>query len=352
MGRRGPCPDHGRAGRELQHPGRPRSRSPVHDLSARGRRADVCRPVAGHEDRGAAVRDDREIRVAERPERPLLVFDGDCGFCRQWVGRWRGITGERVEYRPSQEVAERFPEIGEERFKAEGLADRAGRAGPRAARGRCSGCTPWRGTKRWPSWMYEELPTFAAVAEAAYAIVARHRGAAAVATRLLWGSVVERPRYRRMQAIFLRGLGVVYLAAFWSLAVQVDGLIGSRGILPAGEFLRTIGPALGEHRVLAAPDLALARLLRSGLARPLLGRGGRERPASWRGSFPGLPGAALDGVPVADGGGATVPGISVGRAPAGGGPAGNPLRALECLDRVGPVGAVEGPLRAASPPCR
>ena len=111
------------------------------------------------------------------------------------------------------------------------------------------------GEKRWLSWMYEELPTFAAVTEAAYAIVARHRGAAAVATRLLWGSVVERPRYRRMQAIFLRGLGVVYLVAFWSLAVQVDGLIGSRGILPAGEFLRTIGPALGEQAYWQLPTL-------------------------------------------------------------------------------------------------
>ena len=34
----------------------------------------------------------------------------------------------------------------------------------------------------------------------------------------------------------IRGLGLVYLSAFGSLAVQVDGLIGSRGILPAAEF--------------------------------------------------------------------------------------------------------------------
>ena len=58
----------------------------------------------------------------------------------------------------------------------------------------------------------------------------------------------HRPRYRRMRAIFLRGLGVVYLAAFASLAVQVDGLIGSRGILPAAEFLDAVGPILGNRR--------------------------------------------------------------------------------------------------------
>src|SRR5689334_18700523 len=72
----------------------------------------------GGSKRGRIVEDEREVRVAERPGRPLLVYDGDCGFCRGWVGRWRGITGDRVEYRPSQEVSGRFPEVGDEGFAA------------------------------------------------------------------------------------------------------------------------------------------------------------------------------------------------------------------------------------------
>jgi hypothetical protein len=44
----------------------------------------------------------------------------------------------------------------------------------------------------------------------------------------------------------LRGLGLVYLCAFGSLAVQLDGLIGSRGILPAREFLEGAGRMLGS----------------------------------------------------------------------------------------------------------
>jgi lipase maturation factor 1 len=60
--------------------------------------------------------------------------------------------------------------------------------------------------------------------------------------RALWPSFPgtkewEPPHYRHTRSIFLRGLGLVYLAAFGSLTVQVDGLIGSRGILPAAEFL-------------------------------------------------------------------------------------------------------------------
>ncbi|MHB1557538.1 MAG: hypothetical protein ACYC61_08665, partial [Isosphaeraceae bacterium] len=46
--------------------------------------------------------------------------------------------------------------------------------------------------------------------------------------------------HRLMRSILLRSLGLVYLAAFSSLAVQIDGLIGSRGILPAPDNLDVI----------------------------------------------------------------------------------------------------------------
>ena len=46
-----------------------------------------------------------------------------------------------------------------------------------------------------------------------------------------------RRSYVLTRAIFLRSLGVVYLIAFVSLWVQIDGLVGSRGILPARAFL-------------------------------------------------------------------------------------------------------------------
>jgi predicted DCC family thiol-disulfide oxidoreductase YuxK len=33
---------------------------------------------------------------------PLLIYDGDCGFCRAWVERWRRATGRRVRFLPFQ----------------------------------------------------------------------------------------------------------------------------------------------------------------------------------------------------------------------------------------------------------
>ena len=46
-----------------------------------------------------------------------------------------------------------------------------------------------------------------------------------------------KPGYALSRWLFLRLLAVVYLAAFGSLAVQITGLIGERGLLPAGAFL-------------------------------------------------------------------------------------------------------------------
>ena len=45
--------------------------------------------------------------------------------------------------------------------------------------------------------------------------------------------------------VFLRLLALIYLAAFTSLAVQVDGLLGSDGILPVRDFLGSAFDELG-----------------------------------------------------------------------------------------------------------
>jgi len=55
------------------------------------------------------------------------------------------------------------------------------------------------------------------------------------------GFVDSAPNYRLAQWLFVRLLGLIYLAAFVSLWIQVDGLIGSHGILPAGDFLNGVG---------------------------------------------------------------------------------------------------------------
>ena len=61
--------------------------------------------------------------------------------------------------------------------------------------------------------------------------------------------------YRLISAVFLRLLGVIYLIAFASLGLQVEGLAGSQGILPFSEQLAGIADRTGFERYFQRPTL-------------------------------------------------------------------------------------------------
>src|SRR5438105_4200625 len=60
---------------------------------------------------GTKMKHARHVSHAPPSRRPLLVYDGDCNFCRFWIARWSERLGDAVDYRRSQQVAQRFPEI-------------------------------------------------------------------------------------------------------------------------------------------------------------------------------------------------------------------------------------------------
>src|ERR1700693_177000 len=208
-----------------------------------------CRAGAGNHQRMKGIR-----RVAAPPDKPLLLWDGDCGFCGRWILRWKSLTWDRVNYAPSQDAALRFPEIPPEDFRQSVqliLPDGRVFSGAEAVFLSLS-LAPRRG---WLLAPYRRLPGFAALAELAYRTIARHRGAASAATLALWGKTVERPTYRIANALFLRLLGLCYLAAFVSLWVQVEGLIGSHGILPVGNLIEAARSQLPGARWTILPTL-------------------------------------------------------------------------------------------------
>ena len=63
------------------------------------------------------------------------------------------------------------------------------------------------------------------------------------------------PAYALSRTVFVRGLGVIYGIAFLSLAFQVRGLIGERGILPLRRFLPLVHDALGATAFFRLPTL-------------------------------------------------------------------------------------------------
>jgi predicted DCC family thiol-disulfide oxidoreductase YuxK len=182
-----------------------------------------------------------DIRVATPPPKPLLVFDGNCNFCTLWIRRWQQITGDAVDYLPSQDanVAIQFPEISRERFQTSVQlieTDGAVYSGAEAVF-RLLAKNPKR---QWPLRAYESSPASANITEWAYRFVARHRIFFSRLTRWSWGKHVELPDYFLTRWIFLRALGAIYLIAFVSLWTQIGGLIGHNGILPTDQFMSAV----------------------------------------------------------------------------------------------------------------
>ncbi len=73
--------------------------------------------------------------------------------------------------------------------------------------------------------------------------------------RLAWGAQREPTTYALVGWLFLRSLGCIYLIAFVSFGVQIVGLIGSNGILPAADFLQAVRERLGPNGYWRVPTL-------------------------------------------------------------------------------------------------
>src|SRR5881398_3384952 len=194
------------------------------------------------------------IRVSNPPPKPLMIWDGDCYFCKRWVERWREITAGKVDYAPYQEAASRFPEIPVKQFmRAVAFIDSDGRtffaaeAVYRSLR--------YRSSRKWLAWSYDHIPGFAGISETAYRFIARHRSLGSTFTRLLWGNDVQPPTYFWARRWFLRMLGLIYLVAFVSLWLQVDGLVGINGMSPVSRFLPAVRQQLGPDAYFLLPTL-------------------------------------------------------------------------------------------------
>jgi hypothetical protein len=63
------------------------------------------------------------------------------------------------------------------------------------------------------------------------------------------------PGYLLPRWLFLRAMGVIYFSVFYSLVLQIRGLLGPDGLLPAGMYLQTVTQYFGASRYWYAPTL-------------------------------------------------------------------------------------------------
>jgi predicted DCC family thiol-disulfide oxidoreductase YuxK len=183
-----------------------------------------------------------------------LLFDGECGICREWVDYWRQMTGDKVSYRPYQEAVDDFPNIPVEDLEAAIHlieADGTVSKGARASYGLYRGLPP----RSILLLLYRYLPGFGYFSEFCYHFFSTHRGVLAFITHLFWGRGFEPPRHQIISWLFLRLLAGVYLVAFVSFAVQASALIGTDGVLPLEYYLGAVKEQLGTDAYLQLPTL-------------------------------------------------------------------------------------------------
>jgi len=172
--------------------------------------------------------------------RPVLYWDGDCAFCRRWVERWEAASGDTVAYRTLQTAP---PDVmaaaGGEPFQRIVMSNPDGTliSGAHAAlaalaAGEHKGSLLLRA--------YRAIPLFRQASEAAYLWVAGHRSWCARLTELLWGHRSLVTTYDISGYFFPRLIGLIFVFAFLSLWVQIDGLAGSQGILPVDAHLAAV----------------------------------------------------------------------------------------------------------------
>ena len=192
--------------------------------------------------------------MPDKNDKPVLIYDDDCEFCRFWISRWKPFTQDAVIYNPSQNVAENYPQISSQQFEnsvyfvaSDGSFCSGAQAVFKAFSHSQNG--------KWLLRAYENVPGFAPVSEWGYRQVAENRKLFSTVTRWIWGSAVQAPTWFLTRRVFLFLLGLVYLFAFVSIWNQIEGLIGEAGILPVKLYLKDAETHWGVERFWQVPTL-------------------------------------------------------------------------------------------------
>lgn len=213
----------------------------------------------------------------QEPPMPRLIYDGDCEFCRYSVNYWHHLTGDQVEYKPYQEVAHDYPDITEEEFKRAVQYIAPDGQASRAAKASFLTLSHAPGKGYW-LWLYKYIPGFAFFAELMYSLVSKNRNFFYAISRWFWGKDYTPPTYNIVSWLFIRLFGIVFLIAFVSFNSQALGLIGSQGIVPIADVIKSASDQLGPERYwyipmifwLNASDLMIQIVCWSGIVFSLL----------------------------------------------------------------------------------
>jgi len=168
-----------------------------------------------------------------------FFYDSNSALCKPWVEFWKSLTEDRVEYIAQLNKSAEFRNEQTICKGAEAIFQLLAQAPG----------------YEWMFRLYRRVPGFKPFAELIYRFIASHTALALQITKLLWGERIETPTYRAAASIFPRALAFIYLIAFASFGMQVRGLIGADGILPANTWFRIAQSELGTSALWKVPSV-------------------------------------------------------------------------------------------------
>lgn len=185
---------------------------------------------------------------------PTVIFDGDCTFCRRWMRRYWNIKHDGIAFASYQNASSQYPAISDDAFRAAlHVIEPDGTV--RTGAGACWRVLQLTTLRSWPLWLHDHVPPVRWLGSLGYRWVTRHRGGMNTVSTLLHGNVAAPSTTLLTRRVFIRLLGLIYLAAFLSAGWQLDGLVGEAGIRPAGERLAMLESAFGGVPLNELPSL-------------------------------------------------------------------------------------------------
>lgn len=124
-------------------------------------------------------------------EKPMMVWDGECGFCKYWITNWKSKTDDRIDYRTFQEVADQFKDIPLKEFKK---ASRLIEPDGSISSGPDSAYRSFRYFKNpvsiWHRW-YSHFKIFTFISDHSYNFIAKNRSFMFKLTKIFFGKNPE-----------------------------------------------------------------------------------------------------------------------------------------------------------------
>lgn len=173
-------------------------------------------------------------------KRTRVLYYGESRLCNYWVRYWEHFEGAHLE----------FTRIGSEEMQQSRTVEssiQVLRPDSRALRGVDGVFAIVEQISPHAFWLvlYRRLPLFAALCRIGFEWLMQHSNAAYRWAVLFWGEHPLPSRYAAISWIFLRLLALVYIAAFASMGLQIQALVGLDGILPIAYKLNYLREVMG-----------------------------------------------------------------------------------------------------------